>query len=184
MATFTLLEKHRLFGSFYTAAKAGKVWDLSTPMTINHWKYLLYQPQDILLQPNKNLVHIQKPFVSELFLSPVFMLFAVTEHYQTGFYFILDWTVTKRWSDLFIWVVCSWLQSWLALVTTMFHFVARLSPLRGACLPALCQARTWHTHTRTIFVQLRFQYLLWRKKFSCSVFPMSSCWETRSSGQI
>lgn len=66
--------------------------------------------------------------------------------------FISFWTGSSQRCGLIslFCVVSSWLQSWLALLTTMFHFVARLSPLRGACLPALCQARSWHTHTHTI----------------------------------
>lgn len=143
VAKFNLLKSVWLFENVHHESDfmAGKKQSEINIYGINHRR------TSRCLQSPNNLVHIQTLFISELSFIFFFILFSAAEHYQTGFYFILDWTVTKRWSDLSICVVCSWLQSWLALLTTMFHFVARLSPLRGDCHPALCQAWSWHTNT-------------------------------------
>lgn len=118
--------------------------------------------------PPKNLVHIQTCFV-----------FSEQEHYQTRLYLVLGPGRTKMWSDVSICLISSWLRSWISRLTTVFHFVARLSLLRGDCHPALCQTRSWHTRT----LAYTPRWLIFKKP-SRSVVPVSERREASSSGRI
>lgn len=95
-----------------------------------------------------NLVHIQTPLVSELF-SPWFLFWL---HYQTGFYFVLDWTKVV-WS---LYSGCLFLASVVA--RSAHNHVSLCRPTlpaeRGLSPstvpgPELAHTHLMHTHTHT-----------------------------------
>lgn len=68
-------------------------------LTINAFTVSTTKGHHVAFKDCKNLVHIQTPFISKLFiylLNFFVIWFHWRKHYQTGFYFILDWTVQRR----------------------------------------------------------------------------------------
>lgn len=137
-------------------------------------------------QPQKNLIHAQSPFILKL-SCPLFSFCCqwrnIIKHISISF-----WTGPCKEVVWSLYLCCLFLASVVARSPHDHVSLCRPTPPRWEGTVTQHCARPGvgtHVHTDAHTQNLlSISCILDTKKPSCSVFLASSCWETRSSGQI
>ncbi len=149
MDKFTLLESHRLFERVHYKREKVRFVCFNDCQPLKTFTVSTTEGRHVAFKAKTTWSTFKLPSFQNFFC-PLFS-FCFQWRNIIKHVFISFWTGPYKEVVWSLYLCCLFLASVVArsLLTTMFHFVARLSPLRGDCHPALCQAWSWHAHTHT-----------------------------------